>query len=916
MKLIFLIICLTIVLLTLESLIVSGFHAKSHRLLPLVLGLVALYDFYLIIELLTGETAVFDVLKQLLLVQILDVILYYILDFINVKLSLWQNGIIISLLIGIDIAIFNQVERPGVYHAHVMAFVVVSVIGILWLVIRNAPKKEMVSNQMRWNNRILISSLFVPAIALLMYIFELVDGTVIMPLALDVTCIILGYLFMTDRLREVDSLLKEEHFQTLEIPSFLFDTDFFFLDASKKARELFSGEIGEIEKSPKEFALQKQLYDMKTSNGIAYRKINDVYYRCQLQEAQYKGKKKGYILTFMDITEQKNETDFAKEAAQQKSDFLASMSHDLRSPLNAIIGSSEIVLSRKDMLSKTKTMVNHIHDAGNNLLDIVNSILDFSKLESGNFQLYPQKYNFKKLVEDQAGVAFANIKDKPVNLTVEIADPYPEYMYGDELRVRQIIQNLISNAIKFTDKGMIKCRFHITIENEDRVKIIYSVEDTGSGMTSQQIETVFLDYVTYAQSQKKEGTGLGLSIVRKLSEMMGGRAYAESDGKTGSTVTVEFNQQLVKEDISQMEQDGFVLMEPLLINSEEEIDSNKVWQNEVLPNYTYPKAKVLLADDMAVNCEIFKELAMPWNISIETAKNGLEAVELALANSYDLIILDQMMPVMTGIEAADKLNENGITVPKILLTANITESMKELSKEYGFDAFMHKPIDIVQLRTNLEKFLPEELREEYDVSDSRIVQADVVSGDRYIKALSTYIKEMKNLYAVLPDYMENDLSMFRNKVHGIKGVSRQLGKDTIAFVAEIMEMAAITENISFIKDNFAMLYEELENVIKAGQQELDKIKYKDEALDNESETNAILNNLTENQIKELFDELKAALEDYDVNEIEKVLNQLDTINLDEEVRKLIYQIKELYEDVEYEEALNVLNELTSASILN
>lgn len=909
MKLIFLIICLTIVLLTLESLIVSGFHAKSHRLLPLVLGLVALYDFYLIIELLTGETAVFDILKQLLLIQLLDVILYYILDFINVKLSLLQNGIIISLLIGMDVAIFNQVERPGVYHAHVMAFVVVSVIGILWLVIRNAPKKEMVSKQMRWNNRILIASLFVPAIALLMYIFDLVEGTIFIPLALDVTCVMLGYLFMTDRLREVDSLLKEEHFQTLDIPAFLFDTDFFFLDASKKARELFPVQIAEIEKTPKEFALQKDLDDMKTSNGIAYRKINDVYYRCQLQEARYKGKKKGYILTLMDITEQKNETDFAREAAQQKSDFLASMSHDLRSPLHAIIGSSEIVLSRKDLSSKTKIMVNHIHDAGNNLLDIVNSILDFSKLESGNFQLYPQKYNFKKLVEDQAEVAFANIKDKPVNLIFEITDPYPEYMYGDELRVRQIIQNLISNAIKFTDKGLIKCSFHIAIEKEDRIKIRYSVEDTGAGMTSQQIETVFLDYVTYAQSQKKEGTGLGLSIVRKLSEMMGGRAYAESDGKTGSTVTVEFNQNLVKEDISQLEKDGFILMEPLLIKSEEEIDSNKVWQNEVIPNYTYPNARVLLADDMAVNCEIFKELVLPWHINVETAKNGLEAVELALSNSYDLIILDQMMPVMTGIEAADKLNENGIFVPKILLTANITESMKEQSKEYGFDAFMHKPIDIVQLRTNLEKFLPEELREEYDASADRILPVEVVTGDRYIKSLSIYIKEMKDLYKILPEYMENDLSMFRNKVHGIKGVSRQLGKENIAFVAEIMEMAAITENINFINDNFAMLYDELEYVIREGEQELDKLTIKDEYLLNEGESAVTQNELSENQIKELLTKLKLALEDYDVNEIEKVLNQLDGAMLDNEMKNHINQIKDLYEDLEYEEALMVLNEL-------
>lgn len=898
MYLVFLIICLIIVLLTLEYYIISGFHACSHRLLPLVLALFALYDFYLIVEALTKDHATIDILKLLLLIQFLDVILYYILDVIKIKLSLLQNGIIISLLIGMDILIFDQVGSPGLYHMFVMGFVAISVIGLLILMIKRAPKSEQVSKQIKRNNRILMAAFFIPAITLLLSIFGLPYSSVFLPLSINISCIILFILFVTDRLREVDSVLKEEHFQMLEIPAFLFDTDFFFLDASKKAKEEFSDLISEIETSQKEYNLQEKLQEILNSNGVVYRKINDIFYRCELREAKYKGKKKGYILTYTDITEQKKEADMAKDIARQKSEFLASMSHDLRSPLHAIIGSSEIVLSRGEMSSRTKTMINHIHEAGNNLLDIVNSILDFSKLESGNFQLYPHEYNFKSIVQEQASLAYANLKDKDVIFSVEVINPYPERLFGDEIRVRQLIQNLISNAIKFTDKGYIKCKFDIQIQNENCVRIVYSVEDSGCGMTQAQIRDVFSDYVTFAGESRKEGTGLGLSIVKKLSEMMGGNAKAESDGKNGSTITIEFNQQLVEEDISFMRRSGIALMEPFVILSENDIDMMKVWKNDAIPNYVYPKANVLIADDMMVNTEIFKELAKPWRVHIDTAGNGLEAVEMVMNKHYDLIFLDQMMPVMNGTEAADEMRKNDINVPKILLTADITERMKNLSKVHGFDDFMHKPIDIALLRNNLEKYLPKSLREEYDKEQDDYEIIGTSKEDWYGKALEIYVEEMSELYELLPQYMENDLSMFRNKVHGIKGVSRQLGREALALMAEAMEMAAVTEHIDFIRKTFDMFYGELDHVIQSSKQELEGIGHNEEEL----------SELSVDEVAILLFDLQNAFEEYEMTEIEDIIRKLESNSLDEKLSEVIKKIKYLYEDMEYEDALAELIE--------
>lgn len=902
MYLVFLIVCLTIVILTLEYYIISGFHSRSHRLLPLVLALLILYDFYLIIETLTGAYATFDILKQLLLVQFLGVIFYYILDIVKSKLALWQNGLIICALLGMDIMIFSQVRRPGVYHIHVMAFVALAVVGMLVLVLHRAPRSQFVSKQIRRNNHILIVAIFIPSITLLLSIFGIVESSVYLPLSINITCIILFCLFVTDRLRDVDSVLKEELFQTLEIAAVLFDTDFFFLDASKKARTDFAKQISEVEASPKEYNLQKELQTILDNDGVVYRKINDVFYRCELQEAKYNGKKKGYILTFTDINDQKREVDMAKEVAKQKSEFLANMSHELRSPLHAIIGSSEIVLSRGEMSSRIKTMINHIHEAGNNLLDIVNSILDFSKLESGNFKLYPHEYNFKNLVQEQATFAFTNLKDKDVQFSIEVISPYPERLYGDEIRVRQMIQNLISNAIKFTDKGSIKCIFDVRIQDENCVHIIYSVEDTGCGMTEAQTVNVFSDYVTYAGESKKEGTGLGLSIVKKLSEMMGGSASAASDGHSGSTVTVEYNQEFVAEDISYMKENGIALMEPFIIQNENDINMLKIWNNDAKPNYVYPTANVLVADDMAVNNEIFKEIAKPWKLQIDAVSNGLEAVEMAKAKHYDLIFLDQMMPVMTGIEAADELHKNNIDVPKILLTADITERMKERSEKHGFDDFMQKPIDIAQLRNNIERFLPESLREEYDENQEDYDVTTSQKEDWYYKALKIYVEEMSELYTVLPQYLDEDINLFRNKTHGIKGVSRQLGRDTLAFMAEAMEMAAITEHIDFIKKTFDMFYGELDFVIQSSRQEL-------ASLDNHPEE---LGEISSEDVAQLLLDLQNALEEYEMTEIEEILRKLESYSLEDDLLNAVNMIKLLYEDMEYEDALTVLQDYQNA----
>ena len=887
---IFLLGCLVITLASLEILILSRFHSYSHRLLPLILGLIGCYNFYLIIEYMTGAAEVFKVLKDLLLIQILTLILYYVLDSMNAGLRLWQNIVIFTALLAMDVLVCTQLWRGNFYRPYYLTYVVIFFCIIIGVAVATISQQKY-SEQMQKNLMLSLSALCIPAVAIFPCMMKVLPENIVMPIALAITCLIWDGMFLTDRLRDVNSFLKEELFQILDVPSFLFDADFFYLDASRQAKELFPFFVQQMAMKPEDIPYRKYIDAIIEAGGSREYKIEDRYYSCSLHKANYKNKIKGYILICTDVSELKKETVQAIEVSRQKSQFLANMSHDLRSPLHAIIGGSEIVLSQQNISEKNRMMINHVHDAGENLLDIVNSILDFSKLEDGSFDLHPKVYHFKQLLEEQAHIAFMNLKNKPVEFRMIVEDPFPEYLYGDGMRVRQIIQNLISNAIKFTDNGSVTCRFEVTIIPPKKVKITYYVEDTGVGMSREQIRNAFGSYISYSSLLEKEGTGLGLSIVRQLAEVMNGYAIADSDGSSGTTMRVQFCQELPDEEAPGVTKDMLQVHEPVVVSDYAQDDQENFWNNNAMPTYVYPKAKVLVADDMAVNLDIFRNISSPWQIQIDTAIDGALAVEATKEKGYDLIFLDQMMPNMTGIEAGDAISRYSLA-PKILLTANIADEMQKECKEHGFDAFMHKPIDVMQLKEILEKYLPERLREKPDSDLNKSTARQQQNG--YYMALKTYVSEMKKLAGVIREYAQTDRDLFRNKIHGIKGASKQLNIPRLAFSAEILEMAAITGNVNFIREHFDEFYSDLEYTIQGCEQELEKMRR--EHPQEEVEKNEV----DDETLKKTVQRLAEALDSYELSDIEETLDELDHMQLSDEQSACLERIKEYYDDVEYE----------------
>ncbi|MCL2043011.1 MAG: ATP-binding protein [Treponema sp.] len=395
--------------------------------------------------------------------------------------------------------------------------------------------------------------------------------------------------------------------------------------------------------------------------------------------------------------ELKEQTAIAQEASQAKSDFLAIMSHEIRSPLNAVIGFSEIEL-RGELQPSARENITHIHRSGTMLLSLINEILDISKIESGKLELIPAEYETAPLISGTAGLNRIRISGKPVRFVLEISSGFPAKLRGDELRIRQILNNLLSNAIKYTNEGEIK----LTIINEkltNNVLVKFIISDTGIGIRPEDMDRLFENYAQLdAQANRKvEGTGLGLAITKTLAEMMGGGISAESEYGKGSCFTAW----ILQEEI-QAPPIGEECAESLRNFS---YASYKKVQ-EIIP-VELPGCRVLIVDDIPENLLVAGGLLKPYGLHIDTAGSGQEAIDLVKQHDYSLIFMDHMMPEMDGVETAARIREviNSSPVPIIAMTANALRDMKEFYLEHGFQDYLTKPVNPQELDKAVKKWI-------------------------------------------------------------------------------------------------------------------------------------------------------------------------------------------------------------------
>ena len=375
----------------------------------------------------------------------------------------------------------------------------------------------------------------------------------------------------------------------------------------------------------------------------------------------------------------------AEKANHAKSEFLSSMSHELRTPLNAIVCFSELLESKEGLDSESKDFAKDIVSASHNLLDLVNGVLDISKIEAGKMELINKEYNSQELFNSLSTMVIPRIGDKPIDFKTVIASDIPPVLKGDTGKLKQIILNLLTNAVKYTDKGFIKYRVEcINDFKNNKTKLIITITDTGRGIKKEDIDRLFKKFERLEEDRNTsiEGTGLGLAITEGLAELMGGKITVISDYGKGSTFK-------------------FVVIQEI-VNVEVKEESSNITSSDY---NTFEGKKALIVDDSKLNLKVAENVLKNFLVTTESVTSGLECLSCVNSKKYDIIFMDIMMPNMSGVEVLRKIRENGVNTPVIALTADAIEGQEEKYMSEGFDGYISKPINKEKLSYVLNKYL-------------------------------------------------------------------------------------------------------------------------------------------------------------------------------------------------------------------
>ena len=387
-------------------------------------------------------------------------------------------------------------------------------------------------------------------------------------------------------------------------------------------------------------------------------------------------------------------------ASKAQAQFLASMSHEIRTPINAVIGMNEMII-RESQNETIQEYAHNIKSSSNMLLGLVNDVLDFSKIESGQLELVMENYNLASLIKDEMVLLNARAAGKAISTQMEVADDLPSVLYGDELRIKQIVTNLLSNAVKYTKEGTVTFGVSAKWKGEDQILLSFEVRDTGVGIRQEDIENLFSSFkrLELEKNRHIEGTGLGLNIAKSLVEQMNGSISVDSKYGKGSTFIVTIPQTVVDK--------------TAIDNVEEAVRKLRSENMKPEQRFVAPRAKILVVDDNKMNLTVIGALLKRTKMQVDFADSGMKCLEMTKEQSYDIILMDHMMPEMDGIETLKKLREDANNPNQkavvVALTANAIAGCREMYLEHGFDNYCSKPVEAEVLDTLLVQHLSEEL---------------------------------------------------------------------------------------------------------------------------------------------------------------------------------------------------------------
>lgn len=512
----------------------------------------------------------------------------------------------------------------------------------------------------------------------------------------------------------------------------------------------------------------------------------------------------------------------AQEASEAKSSFLANMSHEIRTPINAVLGMDTMILKE----CKDDAILEHAKDiqiAGQSLLALVNDILDFSKIESGKMEIVETQYDLGSLINDSYYMVEQRAKEKGLKLEVYNKEDLPRLLYGDEIRIRQIVTNLLTNAVKYTKEGMVTLSVSYERKAKDQINLQVSVKDTGIGIAPENQAKLFDSFQRFDQNKNRniEGSGLGLAITRQLLDLMGGTITVKSEYQKGSTFSVCIPQKV----LSNQPIGTFYKRYDKVENSKEQEKS--IW--------CAPDAQILVVDDVKMNLKVFTGLLRETQIKIETAISGVECLELTRKKKYDVIFLDHMMPAMDGVETLEKMNadENCLNhqTPVIMLTANAIVGAREEYLRKGFTDYLSKPVQPEDLTQMLFKYLPEHLiigdknnaAKKEEQTMSKLEQLSFLNTESgmnycindeqlYFETLADYLDESK-VEELEKFYADQNWKDYQISIHAVKSTSRMIGADALSEHAKELEFALKDDNPQIVIEKHADVMREYADML-------------------------------------------------------------------------------------------------------